>query len=412
MLEHERHVLACGTVVLVRPQRFNDIVAIRAFLPMGSLYESENEAGVSSLLQSVITRGTQSHSAHALQDALADLGAELDAGSGPDLGTVNLRATSLGWEAALDLFAETLTEPAFDADEVATEVEQHLGAIQARDDQLLARVFDLFRAQFFGDHPYRKPVLGYRDAVSGLGRDEVVEAARRFYRPWPPVISAVGRFDPDKLIKRLDTALGPRALESPLERPSPPSPAGGENRLELDREAAYLVHGYPAPAIVDDDFPVALLVDSILGGSMASRLFVELREKKSLGYQVSSLYERHVDGSFIAAYIVTDPGRVDQAATGLENEFQRLIKEPVPEAELAAARQYLRGSFLIASERNAAQAARLGRYEVHGLGQDFGDRWMTALESIDPTDVSTFAKRYFERSATRALIVPKRTGGA
>lgn len=409
-LEHQRHVLACGATLLARPLTANEIVAVRAFVPMGSLYEEDGEAGISSLVQSVLPRGTLERSGDELQEALAGIGAELDAGSGSDLGSVSLRATSARWEAALDLFLETLTAPAYAAEEVATEVEQALGALDAREDNLMARAMDLFREQFYGGHPYRKPVLGYRETVRGFEREQVVAAARRFYRPVPPLLVAVGRFDAERMLTRVEAALG-RAPVVPSEpRPAPPEPGSGSRRLELERDAAYLVHGYAAPDYTDIDYPVARVLDAILGGSMASRLFIELREKKSLAYQVSSLYSDQLDGSFLAAYIVTDPARAEEAARGLAREFQRIVEEPVGEEEIAAACRHLRGSYLIGSETNMAQAVRLGCYEAYGLGQDFGDRWLAAIESVTPERIQSLGRRLFTAEPVRVSVVPRKAG--
>lgn len=409
-LEHRRHVLACGATLLARPLVTNDIVAVRAFVPMGSLYEEDSDAGISSLVQSVLPRGTVMRSADALQEALAEIGAELDAGTGSDLGSVSLRATSATWEPALDLFLETLTGPAFESEEVATEIEQTLGEIEAREDQLMARAMDLFREQFYGGHPYHKPVLGYRETVRGFDRDRVVAAARRFYRPVPPLVVAVGRFDPDRLTARLDAAFGSVPLVAPEPRPALPEPMGGARRLELDREAAYLVHGFPAPDYADPDYPAARLLDAVLGGSMSSRLFIELREKRSLAYQVGSVYSDQIEGSFLAAYIVTDPARVEEAALSLAREFERIALEPVTEEELAAARRYLKGTYLIGAETNMAQAVRLGRYEAYGLGQDFGDRWLAAIESVTPDEIRALGQRFFSGEPIRAWVVPRDAG--
>ncbi|HET9334262.1 MAG TPA: pitrilysin family protein [Gemmatimonadota bacterium] len=406
-LEHERHVLACGTIVLTRPLEANDIVVARAFVPMGPLYESDEEAGISSVVQGVLTRGTQQRSASEIQDALADLGAEIDASTGSDLGNVSMRATSGTWERVLDLFVETLTAPAFDPREVETEVEQTLGALEAREDQLMARATDLFRDLFYGLHPYRKRVLGFRETVSAFDRERVAAAARRFYRPFPPILVAVGRFDTDVLLGRLDEAFGRTPLVPPPPRPAAPSPGSGARRLELDREAAYLLHGFPAPSWKDADYPAARVLDAILGGSMSSRLFIELREKQALGYQVSSIYNDQLDGSFLAGYIVTDPARSDQAAAGLAVQFRRAVEEPVSEAEIVAARRYLRGAYLIGAETNAAQAMRLGRHEAYGLGQDFGDRWLAAIEAVTPEAIQALARRWFDREPTRAFVVPR-----
>jgi predicted Zn-dependent peptidase len=406
-LDHQRHALSCGTVVLARPLEANDIVVARAFLPMGPLYESDDEAGISSLLQGVLTRGTRRRSASEMQDALADLGAEIDASSGSDLGSVSMRSTVGTWETTLDLFLETLTEPALDPREVETEIEQTLGALEAREDQLMARATDLFRELFYGEHPFHKRVLGYSHTVATFDRDRVAAAWRRFYRPYPPILVAVGRFDPEILLERLESAFGRTPVVPPEPRPPAAVPGSGVRRLELDREAAYLIHGFPAPSWKDVDYPVARVLDAILGGSMSSRLFIELREKRALGYQVSSIYNDQLESSFLAGYIVTDPARADQAAAGLAQEFRRLVEEPVAEEEILAARRYLRGSYLIGAETNAAQAMRLGRHEAYGLGQDFGDRWLAAIEAVTPEAILALARRWFDRQATAAYVVPR-----
>ncbi len=407
VLEHERHALSCGATVLTRPLESNDIVVVRALTPMGPIYETDGEAGLCSLTQAVLTRGTQQRSASEMQDALADLGSDIDASTGSDLGSVSMRATAATWERTLDLYIETLTTPAFDPREVETEIEQTLGALEAREDQLLARATDLFREVFYGDHPLHKRVLGYSHTVATFDRERVATCARTFYRPFPPIIVAVGRFDPEVLLARLETAFGTTPIVPPTPRPAPPEPRPGKQRLELDREAAYLMHGFPAPNWRDLDYPVARVLDAILGGSMSSRLFIELREKQALGYQVSSIYSDQLDGSFLAGYIVTDPGRADQAARGLAEQFRRVVEEPVEEEEILAARRYLRGSYLIGAETNSAQAMRLGRHEGYGLGQDFGARWLTAIEAVTPEAVQALARRWFDREPTCAYVVPR-----
>jgi predicted Zn-dependent peptidase len=406
-LDHERHVLPGGTTVLARPLDVNDIVVVRAFSHMGVLYESDEESGISNLVQSVLPRGTANRTAHEIQEELAEMGADLDASSSFDLGSVSLRATRASWEAALDLWLEVLTEAVFPPEEIETEVEQALGAIDAREDQLSSRVMDLYRQLFYGEHPYHKPVLGTRETLRSFDREQVTAAARRFYRPVPPLVVAVGRFDPERLLGRLEAAFGRTPLVPPAPRPDPPEPGSGSRVLELGREAAYLVHGYPSPSYRDPDYPVARLVDALLGGSMSSRLFIELREKRALAYQVSTVFSDQLDGSFLAGYIVTDPARTQEAAERLEHEFQRIVEEPVSPAEIALARRYLRGSYLIAVETNVGQAARLARCEAYQLGQDFGDRWLTAIESVTPEIVQAFGRRWFTRAPARAMVLPR-----
>lgn len=408
-LEHDRTTLAGGTTVLTRPIEANDIVAVYTATPMGTLYESNEEAGISSLLQSLLLRGTARRGAHAFHDRLAELGAEVDAGAGRDLGAVTLKATRETWEPALDLMLEAIREPAFDPDEIATEVSQTLGLLDAREDQLLTRAFDQYRETFYGDHPYHKPGLGYRETVRGVDRDRIVAAAKRFYSGAPPVFVAAGRFDPDRLVARLETAFaGEPALSLP-ERPPPAIPRSGTELTQLDRDAAYLVYGFAAPGFVDEGYATGRVVDAVLGGSMSSRLFLELREKRSLAYQVSTVYRDHLDSGYIAGLIVTDPGRVEEAGRGMAREFRRLVDEAIPEPELDGAKGYLHGRYFLSAESNMAQARRLARYEVLDLGVDFGDRWLDRMHAVSVDDVRAFAQRWFSGEPTASWILPTGT---
>jgi zinc protease len=127
---------------------------------------------------------------------------------------------------------------------------------------------------------------------------------------------------------------------------------------------------------------------------MNSRLFTELREKRGLAYQVSCYYNDQLSHSYLAGYIGTSPDKFDAARAAMLVEFRRLAEERVPDAELRRAQQYLRGTYIISSETNAAQAARLGRYELYGLGQDFGDRLLERIEAVTPEAIRALAERW------------------
>lgn len=408
-LEHDRTSLTGGTTVLTRPIEANDIVAVYITTAMGTLYESDDEAGISNLLQSLLLRGTVQRGAHEFHDRLAELGAEIDSGAGADLGAVTLKATRETWEPALDLMIEAILEPAFDAEELATEKEQTLGLLDAREDQLVTRAFDQYRERFYGDHPYHKPGLGYRASIRAIDRDRIVDAADRFYSGAPPVVVAAGRFDPDRLMARLEAAFsGEPAMRIP-DRPPAPVPGSGAALTELDRDAAYLVYGFAAPGFTADEYATGRVVDAVLGGSMSSRLFVELREKRSLAYQVSTVYRDHLDGGYMAGFIVTDPGRVEEAGHGMAWEFRRLIEEPIPDSELEGAQGYLHGRYVLSAESNMAQARRLARYEVLGLGVDFGDRWLERMYEVTVDDCRVFAERWFTGEPTVSWVLPTGT---
>ncbi|HEY7461518.1 MAG TPA: pitrilysin family protein [Gemmatimonadota bacterium] len=393
----ETATLASGARVVLRPTRANDIVALRMYLPMGPLYEAEEESGLSNLLQEMLLHGTLRRSEEELQDALADLGVKLDTGTANDYGSLTLRVARPELERALDLFEEVVTQPALDEEELRKEKVRVLNRIKVQNDSLLAAAFELFRETFYEGHPYHKPILGYPHTVRPIERRALQDARERWFQPHRLVVSAVGHLEPDLVLRRIER------LALPTSNGALPSPPGGIVRHAEPREvtkrreslAAWIVIGFPAPSFVDPDHAAARLLDAVLGGTMNSRLFTELREKRSLAYQVSSYYNDQRGHSFLAGYIGTSAQKYDEARAAMLHEFRRFSEERVPDAELERAKRYLRGAYIVSAETNAAQAARMGRYELYELGQDFGDRLLERVAAVTSDEIRALAEKWF-----------------
>lgn len=393
----EVQTLPGGARVALRPTRANEIVALKVYGRMGPLHEGAGESGLSNLLQEMLLHGTRSHTEEEFQDALADLGAKLDTSTANDYGSVTLRVARRELGGALDLLEEVLVQPALEADELAKEKVRVLNRIKAQNDSLLTAAFELFRETFYGEHPYHKPILGYPKSVRALPPGTLHDARGRFYQPRNLVFSAVGDFDPDDLLARIGRLALPEANGTPEAQPA------GTVRLERSRQvsrrreslASWLVLGFPAPSYEDPEYAAARLLDAILGGSMNSRLFMELREKRGLAYQVSSYYNDQRSHSYLAGYIGTSASKFDEARQAMLREFLRIAEERVPDAELDRAKNYLRGAYIVSAETNGAQASRLGKYELYGLGQDFGDRLLERMAAVTPEEIRAVGETWF-----------------
>ncbi|MBA2565944.1 MAG: insulinase family protein [Gemmatimonadetes bacterium] len=401
----EVHALSNGLRAVLRPSRANEVVALKLYLPLGPLYESAEEAGLSNLVQEMLLHGTRRRSEDEVEDLLADLGAKLGTSAAGDYGSVALRATRKELPGALDLLQEVLAEPAFAEDEIAKEKVRILNRIKAQNDSLLTAAFDLFRETFYGSHPYHKPVLGYPDTVRALQPDAVRTGRERLYRAGRLVAGAVGNFDPDDLLRRFEGfgLAGTDGWEA--------ARADGRVTLERTREvarrresqAAWFVLGFPAPSYRDAQYAPTRLLDAILGGSMNSRLFMELREKRSLAYQVSTHYNDQLGHSYLAGYIGTSPDKFEEARQAMLHEFRRIAEERIPDVELERAKNYLKGAYIISSETNGAQASRLGKYELYGLGQDFGDRLLERIGAVTAEEIRDVAQMWFGEYVLAAI---------
>jgi predicted Zn-dependent peptidase len=198
-------------------------------------------------------------------------------------------------------------------------------------------------------------------------------------------------------------AAQPRALDGAL-MPLPVEPSS--YHFERVSEAEWLVMGYLAPPIASKDYAAMKVLDSIMGGSMNSRLFTELRDKKGLAYQVGSMYPSRLGPSIFATYIGASPENHDGVVAGILEEVERIKNEPVPEEELERAKTYIKGTFIMSQESNMGQASLYGTYEMLGVGYQFVDQYPALIGEVTAEKVQQAARAYLN-FYTLTTISPK-----
>jgi len=403
--EVERRLLPSGVTLVGRDDIENDLVAVKLHVRMGSAEESDGEAGVANLVMRLLLKGTARHTAARLAADLESLGGRLTTGGAKEAATMSLLCAREVLDPCLDLLIETVTEPTFPEGEFETERQAALARIQARKDQLLGLAFDLFHELFYGAHPYHKPAIGYEASVKALKRSDVVSAYERLVTAPNMVAAVVGRVDLDRVAARLDQGLASLDRPAPPPAPAAPVPARGEESIDRrDVKTAKIVAGYPAPPVGHPDSAAMAVFSAVLGGSMDSRLFTELRDKRGLAYEIGALYAGYVGPSFIAAYMGTRGEQAAVARAALTAEVERLREEGPDADEFERARNFLAGSQLMALERNANRAAAYGLNELLGLGYDYGDRFLEALDRVTPAGVRRAASSWLDRPSITIVL--------
>jgi predicted Zn-dependent peptidase len=220
------------------------------------------------------------------------------------------------------------------------------------------------------------------------------------------VYAVVGDVDIEKVLGIIDARTSLLAG-----REAPSSPAGVERIPSSDllteyreSEAAWIVVGFPAPSLPDPKHAACQVLAAVLGGSMNSRLFMELREKKALAYQVSATYNSYVGPSFIAGYIGTSPSRYEEAKSALEAEMMRIAWDGVSEEEVGRSINYLIGTHIISSEMISALMRRYGKFEALGVGYDFGSRYIEALTAVNTEGIRSLAAEFLRGPVTGAIL--------
>jgi predicted Zn-dependent peptidase len=401
-----RIVLDSGAVVIVGEGGIPGVAAIGCFLRMGSLYEDDTEAGLSNLLQALMLKGTRRLDSFNLARQLDELGARTSSSSGRELGRISLLTLTDNLESTLELFLEIITQPLFSEEEFEKERQIAVEEIKRDRDQFLSRAFTLFQEAFYGTHPFHKHVLGYEKTVESSTLNDVKRFYEKFYVPSNLVYAVVGDVDIEKVLGIIDARTSLLAG-----REAPSAPAGVERIPSSDllteyreSEAAWIVVGFPAPSLPDPKHAACQVLAAVLGGSMNSRLFMELREKKALAYQVSATYNSYVGPSFIAGYIGTSPSRYEEAKSALEAEMMRIAWDGVSEEEVGRSINYLIGTHIISSEMISALMRRYGKFEALGVGYDFGSRYIEALTAVNTEGIRSLAAEFLRGPVTGAIL--------
>lgn len=394
----ERRRLAGGTTLLSKTVTHNNVAALQLYLPGGSRGETVADAGLTTLAMRMLLRGTPRRTSHEIAVAFSCLGASVHADCNSNSCIIGLVAMTDFFEPSLDLLLEVLREASFPEERFLVERETQCKDLREEYDHLPSATFKLFQRTFFGDHHYGLPTTGLEESVSSLTR-EVAAARYKEVVNRPPVVAGLaGQIDPDWLARKLEAGLP--VEQTPNGQPLPPlatpPPHGAQAQLTRESAAEFLVVGYPFPAIDTPDFVTAKVLDCVLGGSMDSRLFTNLRDKQGLAYQVGSSYAGLLQYAFLAGFIGTHPSNHQKALAGIKAEMERLRQEPVPADELERAKTYLVGTYIMSLERNSDVAGLFARYEAYGLGMEFAAQYPECVHAVTAGQVQALAQRWLE----------------
>jgi zinc protease len=404
-----REELAGGGVLLIKEERAVPLVALRAAWQGGLRAEEASNCGINMLLARLVSKGTESRGAERLVRDMEAMGGSLGGNAGRN--SFGLRAEFLSRHLAdgFDLFAEALSAPAFDPEEVQRERTLQIDELRSREDNPAGVAFLLFGQTLYLEHPYRFDTLGTESSVARLEPGLLARYRSQHYPAGAVTLSVVGDVDPDEvrdLVRRkLKTPASPRRIVSPPQEDVLQAPRFAVKRL--DKAQAHMVIGFPGVRLSDAArWPLEVL-SAVLSGQ-GGRLFVELRDKRSLAYSVTSFSMEGLDPGYFAVYIGCGPGKVQEALDGIRNELRRVQEQRIPAAELERARTHLIGTHAISLQRNSARAAVYAFDECYGLGADASAKYAERIAAVTADEVLAAARSVLTPSReVLALVAPE-----
>jgi len=392
-----RTVLDNGIVVLVVENPAADIIAGRIFIRAGSCREDREQSGLANLLSAVITKGCDGLSSLKIAEQVEFVGASLSADVTSDYFWLSLKTVSADFPDILNLAGRILRTPTFPELEVELERRLALQDIRSQQEQPFAIAFDQLRQLMYQNHPYALSGLGTETSVPSLTRDDLVQYHKTYFRPDNLVISIAGRITIDVAVALVQQVFGDwRANPEPLPVLNLPSiTSQPETKMTPQQtQQSIVMLGYLAEGVRSSDYAALKLLSTYLGNGLSSRLFVELREKRGLAYEVSSFYPTRLDVAPFVVYMGTAPENTRTALEGLGSEVDLLSGNELDAEALQAAKNKVLGQYALGKQTNSQLAQVYGWYETLGLGVEFDSEFQQHIAAVTATEALQAAGRY------------------
>ena len=404
----QKIVLPSGATVLYRYRPQSHVMSVHAATLGGLRLEltdpvvsAEHDQGASYLLASTWNKGTQNLSAREISKQVEGMAAGLDGFSGRN--TIGLQCTGLAhdWPKLSQLFNDVLLRPLFSKDELEHAKRVAEDSIKSIEDHSSSLCSKLFLETLYEHHPYGKYYAGTLESIRGLNTETLQAFHKKWVRPERLIISVVGniwRKSLDSWIESLDDELSrlkSKDLISQIQVPEEPE-AKGPRWVEknLGREQVHLMVGNLGLKMTDSDRMAMRILQTILGGQ-SGRLFIELREKKSMAYTVAPINIEGIERGYIGTYMACAHAKKDEAIKGMQKVLEDLAKKGPTTAEMKRASQYYLGRRAMDMQGDSSLSSYYGLEEVYGLKLKTDQEWVHAIESVTPKQVQEVCRKYY-----------------
>jgi predicted Zn-dependent peptidase len=415
-LPYQRSVLPNGLRVVTQEMPLARSVAAGLFVGVGSRHEDGAHAGLSHLLEHLVFKGTARYpDPGGLSEAVEACGGGVNASTDRELTVYSAKVPAEAVARGLDVISELVFRPLLRRSDLRGEKPVIVDEIRMYEDSPGDHIFTLFDQLLFGAHPLGREIAGTPHSVRRATRERAVAHWRRWYRPDHVVLSVAGATTHAATLQTaaawfgdVEGWLGKVEATAPPDMalvPPDPTPPGAVRVAFRTLAQGNLCIGMPGVARDDPDRWALDLLGTVLGDGMSSRLFLELRERRSLVYDVATFAATYADCGTFGVHAGFDPDQADTVLTAILEQLERVVQEPISAAELERARAYTRGRLQLRMEETGAVAAWLG------TGESLLPRILTVdvvierLEAVTTDDLLRVAQRVASPDHARLAVL-------
>jgi predicted Zn-dependent peptidase len=391
-----RETLPSGLRLVTESTSHVRSISLGVWLTRGSRHEPSAHPGVAHFVEHMLFKGTTKRSAEDIAQQVDSIGGQLDAFTSKEYAGYYVKVLDEHLEHAVDIISDLVINPIFAADEIEREKKVILEEIKMVEDTPDDLVHELFAEGFWSGHSLGRPILGTAESVSALTQPILKTYFADAYVASNFIVVAVGNLQHDRVRELVERAFATVESRGGDVLHDPPMTSASVQIKEKDLEQSHVCLGTPGLPQMHPDRYSGFVLNTVLGGSMSSRLFQNVREKRGLAYSVFSGMSSYQDSGALSIYAGCANEAVGELIDVVIGEVRRLKHEPLPADELRRAKDHLKGSLMLNLESTSSRMSHLARQELYRDTTDGLDAMLAQIEAVTADGVQALALDLFQ----------------
>ncbi|WP_110112786.1 pitrilysin family protein [Bacillus sp. CGMCC 1.16541] len=380
-------------------------VAIGVWIGTGSRNESFERNGISHFLEHMFFKGTKTRSAREIAESFDRIGGQVNAFTSKEYTCYYAKVLDEHANQALDVLADMFFHSEFDETELKREKNVVYEEIKMYEDTPDDIVHDLLGKAVYGDHALGYPILGTEETLKAFNGDSLRIYMDETYIPENVVISVAGNID-ESFVKEVENYFGTYTSSHSTQQYKQPAFHTNHLARKKDTEQAHLCLGFKGLEIGNKDVYSLIVLNNILGGSMSSRLFQDVREQKGLAYSIFSYHSSYRDSGLVTIYGGTGSNQLDVLYDTIQETLSQLKDKGITEKELENSKEQLKGNLMLSLESTNSRMSRNGKNELMLGKHRTLDEIIELVNNVTKNSVDTLARDIFTKDFALSLISP------
>jgi len=399
-----REVLDSGLRLITESMPHVRSISIGVWLTRGSRHETSAQGGIAHFVEHMLFKGTATRTAEDIAQSIDSIGGQLDAFTAKEYASYYIKVLDEHLPTAVDLLSDIVMNPRFDTDDLEKEKKVILEEIKMVEDTPDDLVHELFTQHFWEGHSLGRPILGSPETVESFTTEILRRYFESVYVAPNLIVAAAGNVEHGRLRELVVDAFAGLRTSAGSYADTIPRVVPQVMLRSKELEQSHVCLGTNSYQQNHPDRYVSYIMNTVLGGSMSSRLFQNVREKRGLAYAVFSGLSAYRDAGNITIYAGCSNDAVPEVVDLCVEEL-RGMKQPVPETELRRAKDHLKGSLMLSLENTASRMSHLARQEIY-FERHFGlDETLAGVEAVTTDDILRVASDLFSDGSLAATVV-------